>query len=227
MAVDVEERHGSWISIERISQEQGLPPFRTHPDGWNVEGYAILDLDVHVPAIMDGDGRISDSHHVRVLIPRGYPEDAIKWGLFFESEPPFHPNILKMDDDGLSILAGIDYASGATPSIDGTVCIGMAGNDARPVELLTMLRRMLSMEDERDFVLVQDGGNQDTPWDEQVLSVCAAKYAVFRSALAEHTTHEKKQITPKPRTGKSLRRKTSNAPTRSDARPGLRRRTQS
>ncbi len=219
-----------WVKVEAMDIKQGFPPFQTHPDGWKFEGYALIDLRLYIPAIMDENGRISENHEVRVLIPRGYPEDAIKWGIFFDSEPPFHPNIAKLDENGLSIVSGRPYGSSDPPVVSGTICIGMAGADTRPIDLLRILRKMLLMEDKRMFIDKSEGGLQDSPWDKGILDICFEKYDAFRSAIEQRLASQQLSQPTRTNTGGGLRRRTgkrSIRPAETSAfehRSGLRRR---
>ena len=202
-----EKRKDVKLIFNRSTTSTSFPPFKTHHDSeleWKTAGYEDMDIQLNCPAIISTDPqtkrspyrlskmdlplvKIQGKFNLKVYFPRGYPDDKIGWGIFF-NEPihkiPSYPNISKRrsNTDPLNFFS--DYPPLGSPQLDGMICLGVATQQADISSIFQDLVRYLLLDNKAQFTRKsQPGGLNDGGYDGGLLDHYTMNFANFKSLI--------------------------------------------
>jgi hypothetical protein len=118
---------------------------------WKTKGYQDITFKMKCKAIMDCNPqkktkayklsstdsvKIKDTHMIRCLFPRGFPDDHVMWGIFFTSEIPQYGNIAKFKSPDIPVNKFNNGPALGNPQVEGMICLEAGTTDADISQLI-------------------------------------------------------------------------------------------
>jgi len=167
---------------------------------WNTKGYQDITFKMECKAIIDCNPqkktkayklsstdsvKIKDRHTIRCLFPRGFPDDAIYWGIFFTSEIPQYGNIAKFRSPDLPLNKFNNKPPLGNPEVEGMICLDVAIAEADISQLVVQLKRYLQLEWKPLHEPLREGGFNDGGYDPDLRKHTLLNFDFLKKKLDE------------------------------------------